>query len=295
MSEEISSLEFYASGEIAQEFKKLCDECGVKTDSVLYNYMKRIVFSNEIVLTGANKKTVEGVSKKMDVLDFFKKTDPHLVIEALNGEAPYLVALFLSVLNNPAKVSLLLQNLPEEMLGPVSEILAQGIMTDENLMNSAALYFKKKIETANAEGKIVAGGIDFFVKVANLMDRSAEKTMVEGMEERNPDLAEEIKKRMFVFEDIVMLDDRAVQKILREVDAQELARALKGTEPEVVEKIQRNMSTSAWRMLKEYMDFMGPVRLKDVEETQQKIVSIIRRLEDCGEIVIVRSSGEMFI
>ncbi len=295
MAEENCSLEFYASGEFAQEFKKLCEDCGVKTDSVLYNYMKRVVLSNEIVFTGTNKKTVEGASKKMEVLDFFNQTDPRFLIEALNGEAPYLVALFLSVLNSPSKVSLILQNLPEEMLCSVSEILAQGIVTDENLMNDAALYFKKKIEIANSDGKIVAGGIDFFVNVVNLMDRSVEKTMLEDMEERNPDLAEEIKKRMFVFEDIVMLDDRSVQKILREVDAQELAKALKGTEAAVEEKIKKNMSTRAWQMLKEDIDFMGPVRVKDVEEVQQKIVSIIRRLEDCGEIVIARSYGEMIV
>ena len=115
------------------------------------------------------------------------------------------------------------------------------------------------------------------------------------MEEDDPELAEEIKKRMFVFEDIVMLDDRAIQKVLREVDTQELAKALKSVDTEVQDKIFRNMSKRAAAMLKEDMEYMGPVRLKDVEESQQKIVSVIRRLEDSGEIVIARSSDDEMV
>jgi len=100
---------------------------------------------------------------------------------------------------------------------------------------------------------------------------------------------------MFVFEDIVMLDDRAIQKVLREVDQQELAKALKSVDSEVQDKIFRNMSKRAASMLKEDMEYMGPVRLKDVEESQQKIVSVIRRLEDSGEIVIARSADDEFV
>ena len=110
-----------------------------------------------------------------------------------------------------------------------------------------------------------------------------------------PELAEEIKKRMFVFEDIVMLDDRSIQKVMREVDSQELAKALKSVDTEVQDKIFRNMSKRAAGMLKEDMEFMGPIRLKDVEEAQQKIVSIIRHLEDTGEIVIARAGEEELV
>ena len=114
-------------------------------------------------------------------------------------------------------------------------------------------------------------------------------------EEEDPELAEEIKKRMFVFEDIVLLDDRAIQKVLREVDTAELAKALRGVEGEVQDKIFKNMSKRAAALLKEEMEYMGPIRLKDVEETQQKIVSIIRKLEDSGEIVVARSGEDEMV
>ena len=137
--------------------------------------------------------------------------------------------------------------------------------------------------------------VDSIVEILNLVDRSSEKAIIETLEEDDPELAEEIKKRMFVFEDIVMLDDRAIQKVLREVDTQELAKALKSVDTEVQDKIFRNMSKRAASMLKEDMEYMGPVRLKDVEESQQKIVSVIRRLEDSGEIVIARSADDEMV
>ena len=129
----------------------------------------------------------------------------------------------------------------------------------------------------------------------NLVDRSSEKAIIESLEEEDPDLAEEIKKRMFVFEDIVMLDDRAIQKVLRDVDTQELSKALKSVDAEVQDKIFKNMSKRAAAMLKEDMEFMGPVRLKDVEEAQQRIVSTIRRLEDSGDIVIARAGEDELV
>ena len=141
-------------------------------------------------------------------------------------------------------------------------------------------------------GYTAAGGVESIVEILNLVDRSSEKSIIEALEDEDPDLAEEIKKRMFVFEDIVMLDDRSIQKVLREVDGQELAKALKSVDAEVQDKIYRNMSKRAASMLKEDMEYMGPVRLKDVEEAQQKIVSIIRHLEDAGEIVIARNGED---
>ncbi len=118
---------------------------------------------------------------------------------------------------------------------------------------------------------------------------------MEALEIQDPELAEEIKKLMFVFEDIVMIDNRSVQRVLREVESQDLALALKGASPEVSEKIFTNMSTRAADMLREDIEFMGPVRLRDVEEAQQRVVNIIRRLEDTGEIVVARGGGDEVI
>ncbi|MDR3020601.1 MAG: flagellar motor switch protein FliG, partial [Treponema sp.] len=132
-------------------------------------------------------------------------------------------------------------------------------------------------------------------EILNLVDRASEKQIIEALEDEDPELAEEIKKRMFVFEDIVMLDDRAIQKVMREVDSQELAKALKSVDSEVQDKIFKNMSKRAANILKEDMEYMGPVRLKDVEEAQQKIVSIIRHLEDTGEIVVARAGEDELV
>ena len=133
------------------------------------------------------------------------------------------------------------------------------------------------------------------VEIINRVDRGTEKTIMEAMEVQDPELAEEIKKLMFVFEDIVIIDDRSVQRVLREVESQDLALALKGSSDEVNQKIFSNMSTRASDMLKEVIEFMGPVRLRDVEEAQQRIVNIIRRLEETGEIVVARGGGDEII
>jgi flagellar motor switch protein FliG len=141
----------------------------------------------------------------------------------------------------------------------------------------------------------VAGGIESIVDILNMVDRATEKTILDSLEEEEPELAEEIRKRMFVFEDIILLDDRSIQKVLREVDSKDLAMALKTASEEVSARIFKNMSKRAAEMLKEDIEYMGPVRLRDIEETQQKIVAIIRRLEDMGEIIIARGGEDEVI
>ena len=130
------------------------------------------------------------------------------------------------------------------------------------------------------------------MEILNRVDRTTERTIVESLEVQDPELAEEIKKRMFVFENIIMLDDRALQMVLREVDSKELGLALKAASSDEAEKIYKNMSKRAAEMLREEISFMGPTRIRDVEEAQQKIVAVIRRLEDAGEITISRGRGD---
>jgi len=133
------------------------------------------------------------------------------------------------------------------------------------------------------------------VDILNTVDRGTEKHIMETLEIEEPELADEIRKKMFVFEDILLLDDRAIQRVLRDVDNGDLSMALKGSGEEVQEAIFKNLSKRLASMIKEDMDFMGPVRMKDVEEAQQKIVNIIRKLEDSGEIVISRGGGDEII
>ncbi len=167
--------------------------------------------------------------------------------------------------------------------------------TSPEVLTELENLLEKKISTYMTQGYLTAGGIGTVVDILNRVDRGTEKTILETLSEEDPDLAEEIKRRMFVFEDIILLDDRAIQQVLREVDSKDLALALKTASEEVANRIYKNMSKRASEMLKEDIQFMGPVRLRDAEDAQQRIVNVIRKLEEAGEIIIARGSGDEII
>ena len=226
--------------------------------------------------------------------DFIRRTDPAHLLNFIQQEHPQTIALILAYLE-PNKASIILQNLPHEVQSDVARRIATMDRTSPEVLREVERVLEKKLSTLSSEDYSAAGGVESIVEILNLVDRASEKQIIEALEDEDPELAEEIKKRMFVFEDIVMLDDRSIQKVMREVDSQELAKALKSVDTEVQDKIFRNMSKRAAGMLKEDMEYMGPVRLKDVEEAQQKIVSIIRHLEDTGEIVVARSGEDEMV
>ncbi len=226
--------------------------------------------------------------------DFIRRTDPAHLLNFIQQEHPQTIALILAYLE-PQKASVILGSLPHEIQSDVAKRIATMDRTSPEILREVERVLEKKLSTLSSEDYTAAGGVESIVDILNLVDRSTEKTIIESLEEDDPELAEEIKKRMFVFEDIVLLDDRAIQKVLREVDTAELAKALKAVDSEVQDKIYRNMSKRAATLLKEDMDYMGPIRLKDVEEAQQKIVSIIRKLEEQGEIVVARAGEEEMV
>jgi flagellar motor switch protein FliG len=226
--------------------------------------------------------------------DFIRRTDPTHLLNFIQQEHPQTIALILAYLE-PGKSSVILGSLPHEIQSDVAKRIATMDRTSPEVLREVERVLEKKLSTLSSEDYTAAGGVESIVDILNLVDRSTEKTIIESLEEEDPELAEEIKKRMFVFEDIVLLDDRAIQKVLREVDTAELAKALKAVDSEVQDKIYRNMSKRAATLLKEDMEYMGPVRLKDVEEAQQKIVSIIRKLEEQGEIVVARSGEDEMV
>ncbi|MDR1933515.1 MAG: flagellar motor switch protein FliG [Spirochaetales bacterium] len=226
--------------------------------------------------------------------DFIRRTDPTHLLNFIQQEHPQTIALILAYLE-PQKASIILSNLPHEVQSDVAKRIATMDRTSPEVLREVERVLEKKLSTLSSEDYTSAGGVESIVEVLNLVDRSTEKSIIESLEEEDPELAEEIKKRMFVFEDIVMLDDRAIQKVLREVDTSELAKALKSVDSEVQDKIFRNMSKRASQLLKEDMEYMGPIRMKDVEESQQKIVSIIRKLEDAGEIVVARGTEDELV
>lgn len=226
--------------------------------------------------------------------DFIRRTDPAHLLNFIQQEHPQTIALILAYLE-PAKASIILGSLPHEIQSDVAKRIATMDRTSPEVLREVERVLEKKLSTLSSEDFTAAGGVENIVEILNLVDRSTEKLIIESLEEEDPELAEDIKKRMFVFEDIVLLDDRAIQKVLREVDTGELAKALRGVDAEVQDKIFKNMSKRAAALLKEEMEYMGPIRLKDVEETQQKIVSIIRKLEDSGEIVVARSGEDEMV
>lgn len=223
--------------------------------------------------------------------DFIRRTDPAHLLNFIQQEHPQTVALILAYLE-PQKASIILGSLPNEIRSDVAKRIATMDRTSPDVLREVERVLEKKLSTLSSEDYTSAGGVENIVEILNLVDRATEKLIIESLEEEDPELAEEIKKRMFVFEDIVLLDDRAIQRVIREVETNELAKALRGVDTDVQDKIFKNMSKRAASVLKEEMEYLGPVRLKDVEETQQKIVAIIRKLEDQGEIVVARGGED---
>lgn len=226
--------------------------------------------------------------------DFVRRQDPAQLLNFIQNEHPQTIALILSYLDAP-KSALIMSSLPHQIQADVARRIAKMDRTSPEVLREVERVLERKLSTLSNEDYTMAGGIDVVVEVLNNVDRSTEKSIIEALEEEDPELAEEIKKKMFVFEDIVLLDDKAIQKVLRELDNQDLAKALKAVDTEVQEKIFRNMSKRAAALLREDMEFMGPIRLKDVEEAQQKIVNIIRKLEEDGEIVVARAGEDELV
>lgn len=226
--------------------------------------------------------------------DFARKTDPAQLLNFIQHEHPQTIALILAYLN-PEQAGQILSSLPAELQVEVAKRLATLDRTSPEVLEEVEATLERRLSAFVTQDFTVAGGIDVAVDILNRVDRATEKTIMDALEEEDPELAEEIKKRMFVFEDIVLLSDRDIQMIVREVDSSEWALALKTASEEVQERIFKNMSKRAAEMLKEEMEYLGPVRLRDVEEAQQKIVSIIRRLEEAGEIVVVRGGEDELV
>jgi flagellar motor switch protein FliG len=222
--------------------------------------------------------------------DFMRHTDPQQVLGFIQGEHPQTIALILSYLESP-QAAMIISGLPAVMQAEVARRIAKMDRITPEVLREVERVLERKLSTVMGQDFTLAGGIDSVVAIINSADRGTERNIMEYLEENDPELAEEIKKRLFVFEDIIRLDDRSLQRVLREVEMKELGLALKGATEELRSKFFKNMSKRAAEMLQEDMDYMGPVRVKDVEEAQQKVVNVVRALEEAGEIV-VSTGGE---
>ena len=242
-------------------------------------------------------KTVIGkltASLQVRPFEFIRKTDPSQLLNFIQDEHPQTIALILSYLP-PSQSSLVISSLPPEKQADVAKRIAQMDRTSPDVIKQVEKVLERKLSSLVNQDYTIVGGVDAIVSILNSEDRGTEEHIMETLEVEEPELADEIRKKMFVFEDILSLDDRAIQRVLRDVDNSDLALALKGATEEVQNIILNNLSSRLAVMIKEDMEFMGPVRMKDVEEAQQKIVNIIRKLEDSAEIVIARGGGDEII
>lgn len=226
--------------------------------------------------------------------EFIRKTDASQLLNFIQDEHPQTIALILSYLPS-LQSSAIISSLTPDKQADVAKRIAQMDRTSPDVIKEVERVLERKLSSLVNQDYTIVGGVDSIVGILNAVDRSTEKHIMETLEIEEPELADEIRRKMFVFEDILSLDDKSIQRVLREVDNNELAIALKGSNEEVQNVIFNNLSKRLATMIKEDMDFMGPVRLKDVEEAQQKIVNIIRKLEDSAEIIISRGGGDEIV
>ncbi len=258
------------------------------------NYAKELL---EKALGEDKAKQVIGkltASLQVRPFEFIRKTDPSQLLNFIQDEHPQTIALILAYLP-PQMSSMVVSALAPEKQADVAKRIAQMDRTSPDVIKQVEKVLERKLSSLVNQDYTIVGGVDAIVAILNSVDRGTEKHIMETLEIEDPELADEIRKKMFVFEDILTLDDRAIQRVLRDVDNSDLAMALKGSNEEVQNVIFKNLSKRLAVMIKEDMEFMGPVRMKDVEEAQQKIVNVIRKLEDSAEIVISRGGGDEII
>ncbi|MEC2076981.1 flagellar motor switch protein FliG [Metabacillus fastidiosus] len=259
-----------------------------------------ISYAKEILekALGADKATsiIHRLTSSLQVrpFDFARKADPGQILNFIQNEHPQTIALVLSYLE-PAQSGQILSELPQEVQADIARRIAIMDSTSPEIINEVEQILERKLSSTVTQDYTQTGGVESVVEVLNGVDRSTEKTILDALAIQDPELAEEIKKRMFVFEDIVTLDSRAIQRVIRDVENDDLMLSLKVASEEVKDIVFKNMSKRMADTFKEEMEFMGPVRLRDVEEAQSRIVGVIRRLEEAGEIIVARGGGDDII
>ncbi|GIU85807.1 MAG: flagellar motor switch protein FliG [Acidimicrobiia bacterium] len=236
-----------------------------------------------------------GVTMVAAPFEFLRRADTRQVLSYLQDEHPQTIALVLAHMNADA-AAMVLSALPEEQQREVALRIAKMDRTSPEVIEQVEAILERKLSTVIQQSDFAqAGGLETLVDILNSSDRATERLILEGLESQDAELADEVRNRMFVFEDITNLDDRAVQLVLRSVDAKELAVALKGVDQKVRDKVMKNMSERAAANLAEEIQLLGPVKLKTVEEAQNAIVRVIRTLEEAGQIDMARGGDELVV
>ncbi len=226
--------------------------------------------------------------------DFIRRMEGTQILNFVQNEHPQTIALIMSYLD-PKQSAFVISALPLEKQTSVLERIANMGSCAPEYIGEVERVLEHKFSSLSLRHQTNVGGVDSLVNIINSVDRGTEKRLLESLEQTDPELAEEVRNRMFVFEDIVRLSNQAIQRVMREVDNHDLAVALKSANEEVTKIIFNNISKRLQEMIKEDLEFMGPIRVRDVEEAQQRIVNTIRKLDDSGEIIIARQQEDAVI
>ena len=226
--------------------------------------------------------------------EVLRKADASQVLAFVQNEHPQTIAVLLAYME-PMQASRVLSGLPSELQNEVAQRIARMGRIAPELVKEVEALVERRLSTVAIDEVVGVGGINTIVPILNNADRTAERAILDSLEQVDPELADEIRSRMFVFENIVQLDDRAIQKVLRRVDNKTLAMALKGTAADVSSKVFKNLSQKAAELLRDDIEVLGPVRIRDVEQAQREIISAIRVLEDQGEVVLARGEEDDYV
>jgi flagellar motor switch protein FliG len=277
---------------VLEEFYQICIAQEFITEGGI-NYAKDVLeraLGSQKAVDVINKLTT---SLQVRPFEFIRKADSSQILNFIQNEHPQTIALILAYLPSE-QAGQLLSSLPQEKQADVARRIALMDRTSPEIIKEVEAVLESKLSTMVSQDYTSAGGLDSIVNIIQAVDRGTEKHIMEEMEINDAELSEEIRRKMFVFEDITSLDSRSIQRFMREVDNAQWSVSLKSASEELKEVIFGNMSKRLVEMIQEDMEFMGPVRVKDIEEAQQNIVNIIRRLEDEGEIIISRG-GEVVV
>ena len=286
----LSAVSEQARQEVVEEFHKLLL-------ARAYTEAGGLTYARSLLTSSLPKDEAERIMTQIErqyyarPFTFLQKAEAENLLTFIQDEHPQTIALILAHL--PAdKASEILVGLPEEKRVEVVSRISHMEQTSPEVIKEVERGLEHRLSGMMSDGLQRVGGVEAVAEILNLTDRTTEKGILEVLGEDDPELVEQIRRLMFVFEDILLVNDKGIQAVLKEIETGDLVLALRTATDELKEKIFSNMSDRAVQMIKEEMEYMGPVRLSDVEMAQQKIVDVVRRLEDAGEIIIAGRGGE---
>ena len=276
----MAKIEFEIDDEIAGKLGEFSSSTGIPVEALCSLFVRKVAFEQRIPFEVS-------VKRKSFLGESFRKTDPAVLSRVLQSSGDSVCASVLSSLDS-GKAAKLMESFPVERQANIFSIMSMGGGFSKSVMEAIEKSVLSEVVDEQNKESASSFDIESSARIFSAMNYNSCEKVLPFIEKLSSETFTELNKRIFMFEDIVLLDDRSVQRVLREVDQVELAKALKDADSEVCDKIYKNMSKRAATMLKEEIEYLGPLSIKDVYEEREKIVSVIRRLEESGDIVIVR-------